>query len=145
MMARPVDPDNLALFRREMLEYVRSNDLNLSQLCRLCSFPVYRSSWLHGIMNGSIDPKRETMLVLRRAMNANPGAVPTDTPAQVAPVAGPPEPGFVLPNIAAQMDIAAKRDAAAAARAAWIEQQRQAEYAKYGFTTITRDVAEMVA
>lgn len=42
-------------------------------------------------------------------------------------------------------ELNANRDAARALRAAWIEQQRQAEIERYGFTTIDRDVTEMVA
>lgn len=42
-------------------------------------------------------------------------------------------------------EIQAKRDAAAQARADWIERQRQAERDRYGFTTIDRDVMDMVA
>jgi hypothetical protein len=44
-----------------------------------------------------------------------------------------------------QKDLNANRDAARARRAAHIEACRQAEIARYGFTTINGDVTEMVA
>ena len=148
--SRPISAENMALFSRELTEYVYSNSISFSDLARLCGYNRRCGTWLQGLANGRTRAKADTVLRIRRTMNANPNAEgleivkegrPKVAPAKALQSNGP----FIPAHIVTQIEIAANREAAAARRAAWIEEQRQAELAKYGRTTIEHDVMDMVA
>lgn len=150
----PVSAADMARFARQLTGYVRSNCISFSDLARICGYERRCGPWLQGLAEGTTRAKAETILRIRRAINANPNAQGVVTVAEGRPkgsariaaeTALQGDAPYVPPHIAKQIEIERMRDAAAANRAAWIETQRQAEIAKYGRTTIDRDVAECLA
>lgn len=150
----PVSAAEMTRFMRELTDYVRTNSISFSDLARLCGYERRCGSWLQGLSIGRTRPKADTVLRIRRAMNANPTAAGVEPvlegrpkgEARIAAESAPQgDAPYIPPHIAKQMEIERMRDAAAAARAAHIEACRQAEIARYGRTTIDRDVIECVA
>lgn len=147
---RPISAAGIKLFQRELAEYVISNSISYSDLARICGYERRCGPWLREIAKGRTRAKPDTIARIRTALNANPKAIGFKPVYEGRPKAAPigkvpSDVPYVPPHIVRQLEIEAKRDAAAADRAAWIEQQRQAELAKYGRTTIDRDIAECVA
>lgn len=133
-------------FRKEMLDYRARTGASWGDIARLGGWVRNGGSWISDIAEGGTAPKPETMVRLRQAMRDNPDGfgerrvvvggvqqlrLPPDWTSRTAAAAVSPED-----------DLADRRDEAARRRASWVEQQRQAELAKYGRTTILRQAQD---
>jgi len=110
----------------------------ISRLARVAHGRTANGTELHDFLAGRrrISPKRASAIV--RAITHYPKGFETSTPKPAMAYARSAE-------YRMQKELTANREAAEQRRAAHIEACRQAEISKYGFTTIDRDVMEMVA
>jgi hypothetical protein len=137
--------DEALAFRQAISAFLREHDISLSRLSVASGSSASGGAKIASFIHGTIRMAPSRAFAIADAMDRFPSGWPMPRAAdrgrrlEFNQVDGPPL--YVLE----EARIAALREQAAHARADWIEQQRQAEIARYGFTTIAGDVMEMVA